>query len=516
MNGMQRYWLVGLLMVLGPLTLAPGTAMALPQLWIVCPAGPPDCDFSSVNQAVNDVAVHAGDGISVGAGTYTEQVIVPERLTISGAGSGPRPVITFGGNSTQTLTIASGGAGTTLSHLDIRATGTTSDALEAHGAVTATDLALSATHRCAFLAGAAPSQLGPDVTASTTAGGSVCVNDRSSSTMTGLTVSANGPLEAGVFMEAGSTLTNSTVNADVALSMVGGAVRRTTLAGGAVGVIAGSPVAPSLVSDSVITSTAGGGAAAIANANENPGLSGGGLNLRNVTALASGIGSNGLEAVALVSPTGGSPGTIDARNVIARGAGKDVVGERAQSPCPSSFTCQGGGVTIGYSNFITTGGLLDASTFGHNQSTNPLLVNPVVGPGQDFHIACVGSPLIGAGTADASNGPSDRDGVAHPDPPSIGAYEYAGDQRCRPPGTSITRSKIKGKKRSAKFHFEGSGGNGALHFQCKLDHSSFARCTSPKRYRHLKPGRHVLRVRAVDATGQADPSPAKRKFHIPR
>jgi hypothetical protein len=52
------------------------------------------------------------------------------------------------------------------------------------------------------------------------------------------------------------------------------------------------------------------------------------------------------------------------------------------------------------------------------------LVNPVTGAGQDFHIASAGSPLIGAGTVDGSDGPSDRDGVAHPNPPAIGAYEY--------------------------------------------------------------------------------------------
>ncbi|MBV9000978.1 MAG: hypothetical protein JO304_18085, partial [Solirubrobacterales bacterium] len=51
---------------------------------------------------------------------------------------------------------------------------------------------------------------------------------------------------------------------------------------------------------------------------------------------------------------------------------------------------------------------------------------PTVGPRQDFHIASADLPVIGAGTPAASNGPSDRDGVAHPDPPAIGAYEYTG------------------------------------------------------------------------------------------
>jgi hypothetical protein len=83
-------------------------------------------------------------------------------------------------------------------------------------------------------------------------------------------------------------------------------------------------------------------------------------------------------------------------------------------------------VTLGYSNVNDPGGVVDTTSVGHNQSADPLLVNPVVGLAQDFHIAGASSPLIGAGTPDPSGGLSDRDGVAHPDPPSIGAYEYTG------------------------------------------------------------------------------------------
>jgi hypothetical protein len=69
------------------------------------------------------------------------------------------------------------------------------------------------------------------------------------------------------------------------------------------------------------------------------------------------------------------------------------------------------------------------------------------GAGQDFHIASATSPLIGAGTPDPSDGPSDRDGVNHSDPPAIGAYEYPvsppsppGASRPGGPGVSITGS----------------------------------------------------------------------------
>ena len=81
-------------------------------------------------------------------------------------------------------------------------------------------------------------------------------------------------------------------------------------------------------------------------------------------------------------------------------------------------------MTLGYSNFVTTTGPVDIGTVGHGQSADPLLVNATPGPGADFHVAAAGSPVIGAGTADPNDGPTDRDGVTHPTAPAIGAYEF--------------------------------------------------------------------------------------------
>ncbi len=89
------------------------------------------------------------------------------------------------------------------------------------------------------------------------------------------------------------------------------------------------------------------------------------------------------------------------------------------------------------------------------------------------------------------------------------------------PQTRITKLKLvttKNKKGTpklgAKLSFAGSGGSGKLHFQCKLDKGKFKTCASPKTYRVLKPGKHSFQVRAVDATGAADATPAKRSFQI--
>jgi hypothetical protein len=328
--------------------------------------------------------------------------------------------------------IGSGGAGTTLSHLDIRATGgqlsIPPTALAADGSVTASDLALTCNGVCASLGGLG-SQLGPGVSATVTGSnfGGYGVAALAGVTVTGVTVNANSPGSTGVQLGAGALLTDAAVNAaDTALLTFGGTTRRTTLNGGVTGVSAGPAAGPSVVSDSVVTSTASGGQAALASKSSSS-SDVGALTLRNVTAVAGGSGASGLEAQAYAGAQfAGAPGSIDARNVIVRGAGTDLKSDPPANPCPGGDVCPAGAVKVGHSNFVTSSGAVDSGSLGHNQSTDPLLVNPVVGAGQDFHISSSSSPAIGAGTPDANDGPTDRDGVTHPNPPSIGAYEFVG------------------------------------------------------------------------------------------
>ena len=51
-------------------------------------------------------------------------------------------------------------------------------------------------------------------------------------------------------------------------------------------------------------------------------------------------------------------------------------------------------------------------------------------------------------------------------------------------------------------------------FQCKLDRRRYAGCRSPHRLRRLKAGRHTFSVRAIDAAGNVDRTPAVLRFRI--
>lgn len=83
-----------------------------------------------------------------------------------------------------------------------------------------------------------------------------------------------------------------------------------------------------------------------------------------------------------------------------------------------------------------------------------------------------------------------------------------------PPQTTIARTKLISAAGLVKFWLSSSeSGSG---FLCRLDKAPFKPCVSPRSYRHLKPGRHAFRAKAVDAAGNVDPSPAVAQIKIPR
>jgi hypothetical protein len=82
-----------------------------------------------------------------------------------------------------------------------------------------------------------------------------------------------------------------------------------------------------------------------------------------------------------------------------------------------------------------------------------------------------------------------------------------------PPRTKIVKGP-KGKIHSHRVKFRFSSNEPGSSFRCKLDRRKFSPCTSPKRYRKLKEGKHVFQVFAIDKAGNADTTPAKRTFKV--
>ena len=82
-----------------------------------------------------------------------------------------------------------------------------------------------------------------------------------------------------------------------------------------------------------------------------------------------------------------------------------------------------------------------------------------------------------------------------------------------PPQTTITKSpKRTSERTTARFRFQ-SNEPGST-FECKLDKGAFGSCGPSKKYKRLTAKRHRFRVRAIDAGGNVDPSPAKARFEV--
>lgn len=82
-----------------------------------------------------------------------------------------------------------------------------------------------------------------------------------------------------------------------------------------------------------------------------------------------------------------------------------------------------------------------------------------------------------------------------------------------PPETTIDKAPpARTTKRRATFEFSSSEAGSS--FECRLDARRFKSCTSPKTYRRLDRGEHRFRVRATDAAGITDPTPARARWRV--
>ncbi|MFA6298157.1 MAG: hypothetical protein WC642_03260 [Nocardioides sp.] len=80
------------------------------------------------------------------------------------------------------------------------------------------------------------------------------------------------------------------------------------------------------------------------------------------------------------------------------------------------------------------------------------------------------------------------------------------------PNTTITKHpRNQTSNRVAKFAFKSS--KRGSRFKCKVDGKPWKTCSSPYQVR-VRPGRHTFRVRAIDAAGNVDPTPAIWRWRV--
>jgi hypothetical protein len=69
------------------------------------------------------------------------------------------------------------------------------------------------------------------------------------------------------------------------------------------------------------------------------------------------------------------------------------------------------------------------------------------------------------------------------------------------------------KKAKATFRFTGTDARVVTSFQCSIDGGPFEPCASPDKVK-VKKGKHEFEVRAVDAAGNVDPTPATDDWKV--
>jgi Right handed beta helix region len=132
----------------------------------------------------------------------------------------------------------------------------------------------------------------------------------------------------------------------------------------------------------------------------------------------------------------------------------------------------------------------------------------VAGGTSELAIKAAAADPSGGGGGGAGGGGDDGKDKGKGKKPGKGKGKAGKDKTA--PQTTILKKKIKG--RAAKFRFVSSEPGST--FECKLDKKKFKPCRSPKKYKRLKPGKHVFQVRAIDAAGNRDKTPATRKFRV--
>jgi hypothetical protein len=110
-----------------------------------------------------------------------------------------------------------------------------------------------------------------------------------------------------------------------------------------------------------------------------------------------------------------------------------------------------------------------------------------------------------------------REGAAQNRPQLIVTFVPAPAPDTVAPESTITTGPADGDQTSATVHFAGTDAvspPAALTFQCSLDGAGWGGCTSPTTVAGLEAGTHTFSIRATDAAGNTDLSPATHTWNV--
>jgi hypothetical protein len=111
--------------------------------------------------------------------------------------------------------------------------------------------------------------------------------------------------------------------------------------------------------------------------------------------------------------------------------------------------------------------------------------------------------------------PEGGSGGGKPGGPNAPPKFHSGGIAFVTPRTRITfATAAKTRSRRPTFRFTDLTGQPGTRFICKLDRRRWRGCESPKRLKRLAPGRHVFKVKAVNAAGVWEARPIKRRFKV--
>jgi hypothetical protein len=90
----------------------------------------------------------------------------------------------------------------------------------------------------------------------------------------------------------------------------------------------------------------------------------------------------------------------------------------------------------------------------------------------------------------------------------IGLFKYVEEKKDVIPPDTILLSYPQSLTNSTSAVFRFSSTEQNSRFECQIDNENWSACGIPKTYTELSEGSHVFRVRAIDAVGNVDPTPA--------